>query len=62
MLNHTLSRRTMLKAGAAFVATTTLAKAQPLPSSAMAKPSALDYTRMFPELPGAKFASEDLSD
>ncbi len=60
MLNHTLSRRTLLKAGAAFVATTTLAKAQPLPSSAMAKPSALDYTRMFPELPGAKFASEDL--
>lgn len=60
MLTLTLSRRALLKAGAAFVMTPTLACAQSLSAPPATKPATLDYTRLFPALPGAQFASEDL--
>jgi len=60
MLTQKISRRALLKAGAAFVTTTALAKAQPLTSVSVAKPSSGDYTRLFPALSGAQFALEDL--
>jgi hypothetical protein len=62
MLNHSLSRRALLKAGAAFVGTTTLSgvKAQPSAARPATQASASAYTRLFPGLPGAQFDSADL--
>jgi hypothetical protein len=60
MLTQKISRRALLQAGAAWITTTALAKAQPLPAMSAVNRPASDYTRLFPALPSAQFASEDL--
>ena len=64
MSTPTFSRRALLQAGAAALTTATFSavRAQPVAARSVGQghASATGYARLFPELPAAKFAPEDL--
>ena len=64
MSTPTFSRRTLLQAGAAALTTATFSavRAQPVVArpAAQGSPLATGYSRLFPDLPAAKFTPEDL--